>query len=93
MHAAALAYLSDYWINSAAVTRHVPAGLAHGQLYIASLNHALWLHRFGRADEWLLFSSESPSAQGGRALTYARIYSRNGTLLASLAQECLMARR
>ncbi len=93
VHTAALAYLSDYWVNSAAVTQHVPAGLAHGQLYIASLNHALWLHRFGRADEWLLFSTESPSAQGGRALTNGRIYSREGVLLASLAQECLMTRR
>lgn len=92
-HAAALTYLSDYWVNSAAITYHVPAGQAHGKLYIANLNHALWLHRDGRADDWLLFSCESPSAQDGRALTNGRIYNRQGVLLASLAQECLMSER
>lgn len=93
LHWAALAYLSDYWINSAAITYHVPARDAHSTLYIASLNHSIWFHRSSRADDWLLLSCESPSAQQGRALTTARVYNRNGALVASVAQECLMVRR
>ncbi|WP_158598035.1 acyl-CoA thioesterase [Noviherbaspirillum saxi] len=93
MHYAALAFLSDYWINSAAITHHVAAQDAHEHMYVASLNHALWFHQLPRADEWLLFSCESPGAQQGRALTHARVYDQNLTLLASVSQECLMADR
>ncbi|MGJ1578657.1 acyl-CoA thioesterase [Clavibacter sepedonicus] len=53
----------------------------------ASLDHAMWFHRFGRADEWMLYVQESTSAQGGRGLSLGRIYSRDGVLLASVAQE------
>ncbi|MES2258523.1 MAG: acyl-CoA thioesterase domain-containing protein [Pseudomonadota bacterium] len=93
MHAAALAYLSDYWINSAAITHHIPARDAHAATYIASLNHALWFHSAGRAEDWLLFACESPAMQQGRALSSARIYARDGTLLASVMQECLFVPR
>jgi acyl-CoA thioesterase-2 len=47
----------------------------------------MWWHRFGRADEWMLYVQESPSGQGGRGLSLGRIYSRDGVLLASVAQE------
>lgn len=93
MHAAALAYLSDYWANTAAMTHHVPLKDVIATMYVATLNHSLWLHRTCRADDWLLFSTESPSAQHERALTNARIYDRNGVLVASTAQECLFAPR
>ena len=93
LHAAALAYLSDYWINTAAITHHVPASEVVARMYVASLNHTLWLHRPCRADDWLLFSTESPSSQGERALTKARVYDRSGQLIASAAQECLFAPR
>ncbi|WP_083684292.1 acyl-CoA thioesterase [Massilia putida] len=93
LHAAALAYLSDYWINTAAITHHVPASQVVASMYVASLNHTLWLHRPCRADDWLLFSTESPSTQGERDLTKARIYDRHGMLVASAAQECLFAPR
>ena len=93
MHAAALAYLSDYWANTAAMTHHVPLKDVIETMYVATLNHSLWLHRACRADDWLLFSTESPSAQHERALTNARIYDRNGVLVASAAQECLFAPR
>ena len=93
MHAAALAYLSDYWINTAALTHHVPLKNVIGNFYVASLNHSLWLHRPCRADGWLLFSTESPSTHNGRSLTTARIYDRAGALVASAAQECLLAER
>jgi acyl-CoA thioesterase-2 len=92
-HAAALAYLSDYWINSAAITHHIPARDAHAAAYIASLNHSLWMHTPGRADGWLLFVCESPAMQQGRALSHARIYDAAGALLASVAQECLFVLR
>jgi acyl-CoA thioesterase-2 len=48
LHCAALAYLSDYWINTAAITYHMPARDAHSTLYIASLNHSIWFHRPSR---------------------------------------------
>ena len=56
-------------------------------LKAASLDHAMWWHRFGRVDEWLLYVQESPNATGGRGLSFGRIYSRDGILLASVAQE------
>lgn len=92
-HTAALAYLSDYWINSAAITHHIAARDAHAAAYIASLNHTLWLHAPGRADGWLLFVCDSPAMQQGRALSHARIYDEAGVLLASVAQECLFVLR
>lgn len=93
IHAAALAYLSDYWINSAAITHHIPARDAHAASYIASLNHAIWFHQPARADGWLLFELQSPAMQGGRALSHARIFSEDGVLLASATQECLFVPR
>ncbi len=92
-HYAALTYLSDYWINSAAITHHIPARDAHAAAYIASLNHSLWFHASGRADGWLLFECESAAMQEGRALSQARIYNDAGVLLASVAQECLFVTR
>jgi acyl-CoA thioesterase-2 len=56
-------------------------------LKVASLDHAMWWHRQGRADEWMLYTQESPSASGGRGFAQGRIYSREGLLLASVAQE------
>src|SRR5207245_2657206 len=53
----------------------------------ASLDHAMWFHRPFRADEWLLYSQDSPSAQGGRGLTRGLIFKPDGTLVASVAQE------
>jgi acyl-CoA thioesterase-2 len=92
LHAAAFAYLSDYWINFVACLPHVPTAAARrSRLYIASLNHAIWLHRPLRADEWLLFDCLSPSAAGGRGFATARVYDQSGELVASVTQECLLA--
>lgn len=92
MHAAAFAYLSDYWINYCAVGGHVQPLLdRQGSLYVASLNHALWLHRSLRADDWLHFDCTSPSAGEGRGMAVARVHDRAGRLVASATQECLMA--
>jgi acyl-CoA thioesterase-2 len=92
LHAAAFAYLSDYWINFAVCIAHVRAMSDKGaSLYVASLNHAIWFHRPLRADEWLLFDCTSPSGAFGRGLAIARVYSHAGSLVASATQECLLA--
>lgn len=86
VHRAALAYASDYSILEPVLRGH---GLswAHPGLKAASLDHAMWFHRFGRADQWLLYVQESPTATGGRGLSQGRIFTRDGVLLASVAQE------
>jgi acyl-CoA thioesterase-2 len=86
LHRAALAYASDYSILESIMRGHgVPWALPG--LKAASLDHAMWFHRFARVDEWLLYVQESPTAVGGRGLSLGRIYSREGILLASVAQE------
>jgi acyl-CoA thioesterase-2 len=86
LHRAALAYASDYSILESVFRRHGIAWATPG-LKAASLDHAMWWHRFGRVDDWMLYVQESPSATGGRGLATGRIYSRDGVLLASVAQE------
>lgn len=86
IHRAALAYASDYAILEPVLRRHgVP--WTHPGLKVASLDHAMWWHRDARADEWLLYLQESPNAIGGRGLAFGRIYSRDGALVATVAQE------
>lgn len=86
LHRAALAYASDYSLLEAIFRRHGIAWATPG-LKAASLDHAMWWHRYRRVDEWLLYTQESPSARGGRGLVLGRIYSRDGALVASVAQE------
>jgi acyl-CoA thioesterase II len=89
IHRAALAYLSDLTIQESILRAHGIAWATPG-LKVASLDHAMWWHRFGRADEWMLYVQESPSARGGRGLATGRIYSTEGVLLASVAQEIMV---
>ncbi|THG28812.1 acyl-CoA thioesterase II [Naasia lichenicola] len=86
LHRAALAYASDYSILEPIQRRH---GISWGTpgIRVASLDHGMWWHRFARVDEWLLYVQESPSASGGRGLSVGRIYTRDGILVASVAQE------
>ncbi len=86
LHTAALAYASDYSILESIYRAH---GIAwsHPGLKSASLDHAMWFHRQPKVDEWMLYVQESPSAQGGRGLALGRIFSRDGQLLATVAQE------
>jgi len=86
LHTAALAYVSDYTILEPIFRRH---GIAwtHEGLKSASLDHAMWFHRPARVDQWMLYVQESPSAQGGRGLSLGRIFSQDGLLLATVAQE------
>ncbi len=89
MHRAALAYMSDLTIQESILRAHGVSWSTPG-IRVASLDHAMWWHRFGRADEWLLYVQESPSARGGRGLATGRIYARTGELLASVAQEVMV---
>ncbi len=86
LHRAALAYASDYSILEPILRAH---GIAWGTpgLKAASLDHAMWWHRYSRVDEWLLYVQESPTAKGGRGLTLGQIFNRQGQLVASVAQE------
>jgi acyl-CoA thioesterase-2 len=90
LHAAMLAYASDRGLLSTAARPH---GLMWGARQGASLDHALWLHRPWRFDGWLLCSSESPVAVGGRGFVQASMYGRDGVRVASIAQEGLVRRR
>lgn len=89
LHAAVLAYITDISIQEPILRAH---GLAwsNPRLKLASLDTALWWHRPGRVDDWLLYVQESPSAGGGRGLATGRLYSRDGTLLATVSQEVVV---
>ena len=89
VHRAALAYLSDMTLLDTALVAHGHT-VSDGHFRIASLDHALWLHRPCRADDWLLYVQDSPNAYGARGLTRGLIYTRAGVLAASVAQEGLM---
>jgi acyl-CoA thioesterase-2 len=90
IHAAAFAYLSDWWLNFSALGLHL-RDIGGRRLYIASLNHAIWLHRPVRADQWLHVETASPCGAAGRGLSIGAVHDREGRPLASLTQECLMA--
>jgi acyl-CoA thioesterase-2 len=70
--------------------------VAHGkyisspEIQAASLDHSIWFHRPFRADEWFLYDQWSPSASGGRGLSVARVFTQDGRLVASVAQEGLI---
>lgn len=92
MHESLFAYVSDYGLLWTALQPH---GVRMGdkRLQIASLDHTIWFHRPFRMDEWLLFAMETPNASGGRGLTLAYVYNRQGTLVATVAQEGLIRLR
>lgn len=92
IHRAALAYLSDMTLLDTAFFAHGTSVFAP-DMQSASLDHAMWFHRPFRADDWLLYASDSPSARGSRGFTRGLLYDRAGHLVASTAQEGLMRRR
>lgn len=92
LHQAVLAYASDYGLLGTALQPHGRTFRRPG-IQVASLDHALWFHRECRVDEWLLYAIDSPAAAGARGFTRGSIFSRDGTLLASVAQEGLMRLR
>jgi acyl-CoA thioesterase-2 len=89
VHRAALAYISDLTIQESILRAHGIAWTRPG-LKVASLDHAMWWHRPGRIDDWLLYVQKSPSARGGRGLATGKIYTADGMLVASVAQEIMV---
>ncbi|HEY3881030.1 MAG TPA: acyl-CoA thioesterase domain-containing protein [Trebonia sp.] len=87
LHAAALAYLSDYSILRGALRMH---SIRRGSVRTASLDHSMWFHRPPRLEGWTLYDIFSPAANGLRALGTGRLYTQSGTLMASVAQEGLV---
>jgi len=92
IHRALLAYMSDLTLLDTAFIAHGLTVFDAG-LQVASLDHALWFHRPFRADEWLLYAQDSPNSSGARGLTRGLIYTRDGVLAASVAQEGLIRQR
>jgi acyl-CoA thioesterase-2 len=92
LHQCVLAYASDFSLLDTAL-------IAHGKLMfdkdiqLASLDHSLWFHRPFRADEWLLYAQDSPASYGSRGFCRGQIFTRDGVLVASVAQEGLMRQR
>jgi acyl-CoA thioesterase-2 len=92
LHRAVIAYASDYTLLG---TSAQPHGLswARGEIVSASLDHAIWFHAEARADEWLLYSTDSPWTGSGRGFNRGQIFTRDGTLVASVAQEGMIRKR
>jgi acyl-CoA thioesterase-2 len=89
LHQCVVAYASDMSLLDTVVLPHGRSG-ALGPVKMASLDHALWFHRALRADQWLLYAQDSPTAAGARGFARGTIFTREGLLVASVAQEGLM---
>lgn len=83
---AALAYVCDYTILEP-ILRTQDLSWGTEGLVTASLDHAMWFHREGRVDDWVLYVQEAVSTQNSRGLALGRFYTRDGQLLATVAQE------
>ena len=88
-HQAILAYASDMGLLSTSMNPH-GLSFAKGNVMSASLDHAMWFHRPFRADEWMLYSTDSPSASNARGFNRGSVYTEDGVLVASAVQEGLM---
>ncbi len=89
LHRCALAYASDMTLLDTSLYAH-GRSVFDPELQVASLDHAMWFHRRFRADEWILYVQDSPASGGGRGFTRGSLYARDGTLVASVAQEGLI---
>lgn len=90
--AAILAYLSDMTLLDTSLYAH-GTSIFDPELQVASLDHAMWFHRPCRLDDWILYTQDSPSAAGARGMTRGSIFTRDGRLIASVAQEGLIRKR
>ncbi len=89
LHQCVLTYASDLTLLDASLRQH---GLTwfDPSMQVASLDHSIWFHRPFRADQWLLYVTESPSTSSARGLNFGRVYTHEGQLAATVAQENLM---
>jgi acyl-CoA thioesterase-2 len=91
-HQAAFTYASDMTLLGSSLVPH-GVSVSHPTMQSASLDHTVWFHRPFRADEWLLYDQVSPSASGARGLAIGRVFTEDGRLVATVAQEGLIRRR
>ncbi|GAB3487496.1 acyl-CoA thioesterase II [Nocardiopsis coralliicola] len=87
LHVCLMTYASDMTLLDTVLLRH---GRAFAGISMASLDHAMWFHRPFRADDWLLYAQETPSASGARGLARGLVYTRSGDLVCSVVQEGLI---
>jgi acyl-CoA thioesterase-2 len=87
LHRCLLTYVSDYHLLATAT---LPHGVPFLELQLASIDHAIWFHRDLRVDDWLLYAIESPNASGARGFCRGSIFTRDGRLVATVAQEGLI---
>jgi acyl-CoA thioesterase II len=92
IHQCVLAYASDMMLLDSALIPHGRT-VFEPTIMAASLDHALWFHRPFRADDWLLYAQDSPNLSGSRGFSRGLIFARDGTLVASVAQEGLLRER
>ena len=89
LHQALLAYISDYNLLTTAILPH-GTNFMQNRFQMASLDHAMWFHKTCLVNEWMLFAYDSPRSSGARGFATGYIFSRDGILIASMAQEGLM---
>ncbi|XP_062226405.1 acyl-CoA hydrolase 2-like isoform X2 [Phragmites australis] len=87
LHRCVVAYASDLLYSGVSLNPHRQKGL---KTYSLSLDHSIWFHKSVKADDWLLYVIESPSAHGGRGFVTGRMFNRQGELVMSLTQEALI---
>lgn len=92
LHQCIMAYASDMTLLDTCIRPHGVSWVS-GKLQSASLDHAMWFHEPFKADEWILYAMDSPSASGGRGFNRGSLYTRDGRLVASVAQEGLIRYR
>ena len=92
IHQCVLAYASDMALLDAALIPHGKT-VFHDDIMAASLDHSLWFHRPFRADEWLLYVQDSPSMSSSRGFSRGSVFTSDGVLVASVAQEGLLRLR
>lgn len=88
LHACALTYASDMTLLDTALLPHGVRQI--DDVFMASLDHAMWFHRPFRADEWLLYAQDTPSAASGRGFTTGSVFTTDGKLAVTVAQEGLI---
>ncbi|MFZ4519126.1 MAG: acyl-CoA thioesterase [Microthrixaceae bacterium] len=86
LHICVLTYASDMTLLDTSLLPH-GSSFASGDVFMASLDHAMWFHRPFRADRWLLYAQDTPSASGGRGLGRGLVFTEDGALVASVVQE------
>jgi acyl-CoA thioesterase-2 len=89
LHACIVTYASDMTLLDTTLLPHA-VGAIEKDLIMASLDHAMWFHRPFRADEWLLYDQDSPSAYGARGIAHGSFFTREGDLAVTVVQEGLI---